>query len=210
MLISNLLQFVQSKGNFIPKTILDIGSRDLQQSIEFHSKWPEAKIYAFEPTPEQFHICNELAAGYDNIQVYQLAIGDKKGVVDFYKTLGNIGASSLLEPIDIPFSSNQDVEKISVKVDTLENWMAYANVPKADILWIDTQGTELLALKGMGSSLRDVKSLHCEASPQAYYKGHGLKIDLEQFLMDEGFALEFHPCLHPYGEGDIFAVNTRI
>lgn len=210
MLIDNFLQFVESKGNFIPKTILDIGSRDLQQSVELHSKWPEAKIYAFEPTPEQFQICNELAAEYDNIQVYQLAIGDKKGVVDFYKTLGNIGASSLLEPIDIPFSSTQDVEKISVNVDTLENWMTDAAVPKADILWMDTQGTELLALKGMGSALRDVKFLHCEASPRAYYKGHVLKSDLEQFLVDEGFELEFHPCPHPYGEGDIFAVNTRI
>ena len=43
--------------NFQPKVILDIGSRDLEQSIEFTSVYPLAEIYAFEPNPEQYKIC---------------------------------------------------------------------------------------------------------------------------------------------------------
>lgn len=210
MLIDNFLRFIESKQAIAPNVILDVGSRDLGQSIEFNSAYPKAKIYAFEPNPDQFDICKNLAKNYDNIQVYQLAIADKKGVLDFYKTLGNIGASSLLEPIDVPFASSQIVEKISVDTDTLENWLKSEKIDKVDILWMDTQGTELLALKGMADYLRSVKFIHCEASPQAYYKGHVLKSELETFLVDSGFEIEFHPCPHPYGEGDVFAINTRI
>lgn len=210
MLIKNFIDFINSKKAYAINTILDIGSRDLGQSIEFNSVYPNSKIYAFEPNPEQFQLCIELAQNYDNIYVEQLAISDKSGYLDFYKTLGNIGASSLLEPIDVPFASSQNVEKISVKSDTLENWMNQRQVPKADILWMDTQGTELLALKSMGNKLKQVKFIHCEASPAAYYKGHILKNELEQFFQDNGFTFEFHPCPHPYGEGDIFAYNTNL
>lgn len=210
MLIQNFVDFIKSKENFDPKVILDIGSRDLDQSIEFTTVYPSAKIYAFEPNPEQYAICRDKALNYPNIQVYQLAISDKKGTTDFYKTLGNIGASSMLEPLNVPFASNQLHEKITVDTDTLENWINDNAIGKVDILWMDTQGVELLALRGMGDKLKQVKYVHCEASPLAYYKGHILKNDLENFLTDNGFDFEFHPCPHPYGEGDIFAVNTRI
>ena len=74
---------------------------------------------------------------------------------------------------------------------------------------MDAQGVELLALEGMGEFLKDVKFIHCEASEKPYYKGHILKEELEKFLVDSGFEIEFHPVFHPYGEGDIFAVNKR-
>jgi len=210
MLIQNFIDFIKSKKDFNPKTILDIGSRDLDQSIEFSSIYPDAKIYAFEPNPDQFEICYKKANNYSNIQAHKLAISDKKGTLDFYKTLGNIGASSLLEPIDVPFASSQDVEKISVDSDRLDSWMNSNNIQIVDIMWMDTQGVELLALKSMGDHIKNVRFIHCEASQAAYYKDHILKNDLEEFLINCGFEIEFHPCPHPYGEGDIFAYNKNI
>lgn len=38
---------------YSPQVILDIGSRDLDQSFEFKITYPKAKIIAFEPNPEQ-------------------------------------------------------------------------------------------------------------------------------------------------------------
>jgi FkbM family methyltransferase len=210
MLISNFINFIASKEDFNPSIIFDIGSRDLDQSIEVSRVYPNAKIYAFEPNPDQYVICKQKAADYSNIEVHQLALSDQKGSVDFYKTLGNIGASSLLEPIDVPFASSQIVEKIKVDTDTLQNWMTDMQIQRADILWMDVQGVELAALKGMGNYLKTVKYLHCEASISAYYKNHILKDELETFLHSQGFHTEFHPVYHPYGEGDIFAVNSNL
>lgn len=210
MLISNFLNFINSKGSHEINCILDIGSRDLDQSIEFNSVYPNAKIYAFEPTPEQFEICKGKALNYSNIQVEQLAISDKIGYLDFYKTLGNIGASSLLEPIDVPFSSNQIVEKISVKSDTLKNWIESNKIDSVDVMWMDTQGVELAALMGMEKYLNTVKFIHCEASRDPYYKGHMLRKELETFLLDNGFEIHFHEVPHPYGEGDLFCFNRNL
>ncbi len=210
MLIGNFINYINLKGGFNPSTIFDIGSRDLDQSIEFSTVYPGAKIYAFEPNPDQYQICKYKADNYENIEVHQLAISDKKGVVDFYKTLGNIGASSLLEPIDVPFASSQEVEKIQVKTDTLKNWMEEMKIVSVDIMWMDVQGIELAALIGMGDYLKTVRYLHCEASKDPYYKNHMLKEELENFLHEQGFSMEFHSPYHPYGEGDIFATNLNL
>jgi FkbM family methyltransferase len=210
MLIQNFINYINSKGDFNPQTIFDIGSRDLDQSIEFSTIYPNAKIFAFEPNPDQYQICKEKSINYKNIEVHQLALSDKEGMVDFYKTLGNIGASSLLEPIDVPFASSQEVEKIQVKTNTLKNWIDEMKILKVDLMWMDVQGVELAALKGMGDYLKTVKHLHCEASKDPYYKNHILKDELESFLHAQGFITEFHSPYHPYGEGDIFATNSKL
>lgn len=212
MLISSFIDYIKKEiSNYSPKVILDIGSRDLDQSIEFNTTYPGSKIYAFEPNPEQFAICNEKAQAYPNIEVFNIAISDTEGTLDFYKTLGNIGASSLLEPIDVPFASSQEVQKISVQAKTLKTWIEEEKPGKIDIMWMDTQGTELAALKSMGDYLKGVKFLHCEASESPYYKGHILKTELEAFLDSMGFNIYFYPAPHhPYGEGDIIASNRAL
>jgi len=207
MLIDNFISFINSHGGINPKIILDVGSRDLDQSIEFSKTFPTSTIHAFEPNPSQFDICEKKSKTCPNVYVYQFAVGDVKGQLDFYLTLGNIGASSLLKPIDVPFASTQDCKKISVDCVRLDEWLIENNIESVDVLWMDTQGVELLALKGMGDFLKNVKFIHCEASVSPYYEGHILKTDLEEFLTQNNFKVEFIPCPHPYGEGDILAVN---
>lgn len=210
MLIDNFLNYINTNGGIDPKVILDVGSRDLDQSIEFNSVYPNAKIHAFEPNPVQFEICKQKKVPYENISVHQYALGDIEGKVEFHLTLGNIGASSLLKPIDVPFASTQEVQKIGVQCIRLESFLKNNNIDNIDILWMDTQGVELLALMGMGEYLKKVKFLHCEAATAAYYEGHILKDKLDSYLMENGFQLHFSPSFHPYGEGDIFAINTNI
>ncbi len=212
MLIDNFLNHVFNHNkDYKPNVIMDIGSRDLGQSLEFNSVFPNAKIYAFEPNPEQVKICQNLSVGHENIYVEPKAISDETGVLDFYVTHGNIGASSLLEPINIPFATTQEFTKISVPVVRLDDWMNEHNIETVDIMWMDTQGVELKALKSMGDKLKKVKFIHCEASEQAYYKGHLLKNELELFLTSMGFEINFsQPAWHPFGEGDIIAINKSI
>jgi len=211
MLIDNFIQFIKNDStNFTPKTILDVGSRDLKQSIEFSSVYPEAKIHAFEPNPEQYNICKTASENYENINVYQYAVSDVESKLNFYVTHGNVGASSLLKPIHVPFGTSQDYSCISVDCIRLDKWFTNNNIETVDILWMDTQGIELLALKGMGNFLRTVKYIHCEAATSAYYEGHILKNDLDQFLIDSGFDISFIPVSHPFGEGDVIAKNKNL
>jgi FkbM family methyltransferase len=212
MLIDKFISHIRKTDpSFEPRIILDIGSRDLDQSIEFSSVYQNSKIYAFEPNPEQFNICLNKSINYENINVEQLAISDKNGSLDFYITHGNVGASSLLEPINVPFASTQNFTKISVESKRLDDWLVQNKIDVVDIMWLDTQGIELAALKSMGDKLKKVKFIHCEASELPYYKGHLLKTDLVEFLESVGFELIFiNEAYHPFNEGDIIATNKSL
>ena len=146
MLIDNFISFINSNGGISPQIVLDVGSRDLDQSIEFSKTFPTSIIHAFEPNPTQYNICEEKSKLHPNVYVHQFAIGDRDGKLDFYLTLGNIGASSLLKPIVVPFASTQECQKISVDCVRLDNWLVKNEIKCVDILWMDTQGVELLAL----------------------------------------------------------------
>ncbi len=212
MLINKFVTHIKTVDpSFTPRVILDIGSRDLDQSIEFNAVFNGAKIIAFEPNPPQYDICLAKSQQYENIRVEQLAISNNNGVLDFYVTHGNIGASSLLKPMNVPFASTQEFTKISVPSVRLIEWLEENEVENVDIMWLDTQGVELDALKSMGDRIKQVKFIHCEAAEQAYYEGHLLKNDLVNFLEENGFELIFiNEAYHPFNEGDIIATNKNL
>lgn len=212
MIIDNFIKHMFGVDpNFSPRVILDIGSRDLGQSLEFNSVFPNAMIYAFEPNPEQFEICLQLSKKYSNIGVDKLAVGEIDGPCKFFITPGNIGASSTLEPLDVPFGTTNMYHEVSAMMIRLDTWMRLRNIEQIDVLWLDTQGIELMALRGMGEHLKKVKFIHCEAAERGYYKGHILKPELEEYLKSMDFNISFHnPAYHPYGEGDIIATNMNI
>ena len=57
-IVSNRLKYVLDIINLDnSKTILDIGSWHLNQSIEFSFIFPNSRIYAFEPVPESYQDC---------------------------------------------------------------------------------------------------------------------------------------------------------
>jgi FkbM family methyltransferase len=192
--------------NWNPKVYLDIGSRDLIQTIEVAQYHPDTKFIAFEPVPWQYQICYERSLEWDNIEVFNFAISDEEGFADFWQVNKNTGGSSLLEPIDVPYSDGT-WEKIKVRTKRLDSVLEFLGIDSVDCIWMDTQGTELKALKSLGNYLNDVLFIHTEASPNPYYKDHILKNELEYFLHSHGFSTEFipNPMGHPYGEGDVIA-----
>jgi FkbM family methyltransferase len=212
MIISNFVNHILGQNkDYSPKVILDIGSRDLGQSIELGSVFPNAKIYAFEPNPEQFKICAELAKNYPNITAIPKAVSNITGTLDFYVTHGNVGASSTLEPLDVPFGTSRDFTKITVESIILYDWLNAEGIDQVDVMWMDAQGIELSVLKSLGEKLEKVKYLHCEAAEIGYYKGHQLKAELDEYLVSMGFDLLFkNEAYHPYKEGDIIATNRNI
>lgn len=196
--------------NYSPNIILDVGSRDLGQSLEFLSVFPKAKILAFEPNPNQYTVCALNAKGHPQIEVYPYAAADKEGEMSFYVTPSNIGASSLLEPTDVPFGAFV-YDEIKVKTISLNSFLKSKNIEKVDIVWMDIQGGELLALKHFTDYLGNVDFLQCEATEQSYYKNHPLKDELVPFIESYGFDQEFYrPHNHPYGEGDLICVNKKM
>ena len=70
-------------------TILDIGSRDIRESIMFAERFPNARIFAFEPNPATQGLCEDVLFDTpddigDRITLVKKAAGEIDGKVKFY------------------------------------------------------------------------------------------------------------------------------
>lgn len=193
-------------GDSGPEVILDVGSRDLIESIQLSTAFPNARVIAFEPNPNQFNACHVTSQMHKQIEFYPYACSDVEGTVDFYVVDSNHGASSMLEPIHIP--GNWGWGKTAVQSRRIENVLKELNIAKVDVVWMDVQGHELKALQGMGSYIAGVKAMHTEAAEKPYYVGHTDKSELVTWLEQQGFTVIWEPTVgHLYDEGDLLCLR---
>lgn len=184
------------------KVIFDIGSLHCLESIEFSKKYTNAKIFVFEANPKSYETCVENSKDYPSITVVNKAVNDYDGVCKFYpmdkdKTItvwedGNQGASSLYKS-----NGNYDhIEKyvqyeIEVPCTRIDTFCKENNIDSIDIVWMDLQGAELLALQSMGDILDTVQIIHTELEMNPIYENQCLFNDVSDFLYERGFELEY-------------------
>jgi len=82
------------------------------------------------------------------------------------------------------YQEHNTVEEI-VKTKTLKHLSNKHNLSKIDLLKIDTQGSEILIMKGLGESLYDVEFIELETSLVEYNKGGCSFYDIIDFLKDD-------------------------
>jgi FkbM family methyltransferase len=192
-----LKYFPPSEKEFV---IFDIGSRDCKQSLEFLSHFPNSKIYAFECNPNTLPICKENIKDQTNkITLIEGAVTDYDGAITFYpidqaKTRttwkdGNPGASSLFKSNGAYNIEHYIQYDISVNCHRLDTVITKRNIPAVDVIWMDLQGAELLALKSLGHYLSTVKIIFTEVSHKPIYTNQVLFPELHQFLQSAGFVL---------------------
>lgn len=187
--------------------IFDVGSRDCKQSIELYHLFPNAKIYAFECNPNTLEICKNNIKNYqDRITLIEGAVCDYDGVITFYpinqeKTIttwadGNPGASSLFKSNGTYRAEYYVQDEIQTKCHRLDSVMMKYNIPKVDIIWMDLQGAELLALKGLGDYINNLKYMHTEVSFREIYSGQVMYDELNNFITSKNFKIVNH--INPY------------
>jgi len=178
--------------------IFDIGSLHCLESVEFSNRFSKAKVYAFEANKTSYEVCLENTKDIDRITVTNKCINDYDGTCKFYpinpeKTVttwfdGNRGASSM-------FKANGAVDHIEKYVQDevdmecikLESFCKENGIEKVDIIWMDLQGAELLALKGLGSILDTVQVIQTELEINPMYENQCLFNDVDAFLIEKGF-----------------------
>lgn len=196
MLIDKFIEAIKPHVDFDSvKTILDIGSRDLEQSLELQKIFPNATIHAFEPNPESYERCLNLAT--PGIKVWPLAVLDFTGETSFYAVSqkDNHGASSIFEPTEnvVGVDPVNGMEKITVPCTSIEAWVRHNSIPKIDLVWADTQGAEMPVFCGFGEHLNGVQAIATEVATGGLYYGNRMYDptqyeDLKKFLGEHGFT----------------------
>ena len=197
-----MLQVSSYLENLNIRTVLDVGSWHLKQTIEMLNAFPGCSVHAFEPEPENFNLCRQthLSLGPEQgnrVKVWRLAAGSRTGALEFYKvdaTQGdsNAGAASRYKfkpGMNGSFYNQKWIQKpVTVQEMRLDDWQQLYKIGPVDLVWIDVQGGELEAFRGADKLLDDVKIIFTEVGLTAYYDGQGLKPQIDEYLNAKGFV----------------------
>lgn len=159
-----------------PRTIMDVGANIGLFTLRAKQLWPDARIAAFEPEPDNFghlkrHVdINRLA----DVLPFNEALSEDCTSVDLYLSPRNIGGHSLYVRTD---------RSVSVKARTIASALASLG-GSCDLLKIDCEGCERAIVAGLTPALaRQIGAIIIE--PSLERKDAGAMIDR---LKDLGFA----------------------
>jgi FkbM family methyltransferase len=142
------------KGRRIPvSTVFDVGANIGEVAISFASKFPHAKIYAFEPAPENLlRLDANIAlqpAMLANLTVVREAVSDRRGEIEM--TVGADCRNTTVLDFGLERTAELSAFQIArVPTDTLENYCVRFGVDQIDFLKVDIEGGEPL----LGESVR--------------------------------------------------------
>jgi FkbM family methyltransferase len=180
-------------------TVFDIGSRDGLQAIELSKLFANASVIAVECNNATLDMCRRNIAGHSRIRLIDKAINAFTGRCPFYpidpsRTVttwadGNPGASSLfIATHDYPVETYVQ-NQTEVECTRLDDLCQQLDIDVVDLIWMDLQGAELLALQSAGSVLDRVRYIYTEVSHRPIYSGQCLFDDVDAFLSARGFRL---------------------
>jgi len=173
--------------------IIDAGASRGHISKRLLRKFPQAKVYAFEPHPMYRQVLEAYAAQEPRFCPQFAALSDCQGTAELYIT-ESAGNTSLLKPA--PALSRIDPagaavrQTVSVPLATIDQWRSQNGSLPIQVMKFDIQGYELAALKGAAQALRDsVLLIYSEVWLNPVYEGGALLGDIDAFLRPYGFWL---------------------
>lgn len=127
-------------------TILDIGANIGISSIYLGSLFPQARLFAFEPAPENVAVLERNMKGRAQVRVVPVALGERDGTLEFFASdsATNFGGFSR-------FEAGSDVgRKTAVPVRHAGRQFAELGVAQADIIKVDVEGSEWEIMNALG------------------------------------------------------------
>lgn len=177
----------------------DVGANNGSWSVNLARNNPHFKVFAFEPTPRMCDIIKSAVVNLSNYRLIEKAVSDFEGQAEF-KVAGHAdwGCSSLLDFSDKsktewPGRTDFNVtEVISVDVIRLENFIVQEGIAEVEYLHVDTQGSDLKVLMGMGDMISVVKKGEIEAATKEdiLYTGQNTQDQCIEFLTNKGFKID--------------------
>ena len=185
--------------NLVPRGVIQVGANSGQE-IQSYVDGGITHGILIEPLDEPFLILREKARHHPGFVALQALCADEDGRrFSFYVASNRGQSSSLFEPGEnlkelyphIGFESSQELSAITLDslLDSMKMNAPETDLSVFDLLCMDTQGSELLVLKGAGKTLENVNAVWTEVSQQEIYKGGVLLNELIAFMDGIGFML---------------------
>lgn len=143
-LIYNILCKRGRKGEYwlpdavAPRVIFDIGANIGIASIYLATRFPQAKIFSFEPVPSNFSLLQANVAAFPNVIPCPLALGPVDGEIDMFYSddpLNEGGYSLYRQGVDA-------TRTVRVAIKNPASFMREYAISQVDMIKIDTEGSE--------------------------------------------------------------------
>jgi FkbM family methyltransferase len=208
------------------QSILEIGSRDGRdaEKLRLLSDIDAKNVFVVEPHPFSYR---RIISNFPDFRVFEFAIFDKVGVLDFNaippppegreldeRYLGFMGTSSLLkknkatyfrianmtEEIWAASNPNTWIKVLCIDGKTL---LQLIDKPEIDLVKIDVEGATFNVLKSFGDDLRLLKALHLELEAIPVWENEITAEESHKLLTYYGFKEAYwHPQYFGNNQGD--------
>jgi FkbM family methyltransferase len=179
------------------EVVFDVGANVGQTTRRFRELFPEATIHCFEPVDECFVELTRVYGSCESVKLHKKAVADTPGQRQFFRnreaptsSLLSVSATNAIYPIDL--SASLEIETV-----TLDRFCSENGISKIDILKMDIQGGEMMALQGASGLLNGqaIDLLLTEVWFNQVYENQAYYHDISEFLFRFGY--------HPYGLYDL-------
>lgn len=174
-----------------PLVLVDVGA-----SGGLDPRWSRLtshyRAILFEPDPREFQRLKDQSA--ENLLVLQSALADSPRMLEL-----NLCVKQKLSSVYVPnfeyLKKFRKVERFDIaktvrlEADTLRNQLRLNGIPDVDFMKLDTQGSELMILKGSGEYLDAAVGVEVEVEFSDVYTGQPLFGEVDAFAREQGFEL---------------------
>ena len=173
--------------------IIDAGASNGRISERLLREFPDANVYAFEPSPLYVDVLEQYAKEEPRFHPQFLALSDREEITDLHIT-ESPGNTSLFVPaegfkeIDPDGAGIKSVEK--VQAVTIDRWAKRNAIHAVEVMKFDIQAGELKALRGAVETLKTSTLLvYTEIWFNSVYNNGAIYSQIDLFLRELGFVL---------------------
>ena len=179
----------------VVRTIFDVGANVGQTAQRYHEMFPAAEIYSFEPFEEAFRALDARFRGVPQVRPRRFAVAEIAGARRLFVNRDNV-TNSLLPNREgaeelVGGGMMQADGAVDVPTVTIDEFCSSEQVSGIDILKLDIQGSELMALQGARGALarHAVSVIYSEVWFAEAYQSQADFPELVTFLRAFGYHL---------------------
>jgi FkbM family methyltransferase len=207
------IRHLASAWKYPIETLFDVGANIGQTARKFLKEFPQARIFSFEPHPSTFAKLMANVGANTRLRGVNVALGAEAGEVqmmEFEDSRINCLASNA--PVLARF--HKEGSRIPVKGMTLDTFCEESDVGSIDILKIDTEGFDLMVLRGADRMLRErrIKFIYVEYNDLHPSDGvfGGALVPMDLLLRPYGFRYIASYNDYITLEGEMFSVSNAL
>lgn len=193
-----------------PRAIVDGGANVGQTARALRKLFPAAKIVSFEPVSRCYESLKTVAQEVGAVAI-RAALSDRDGIARI-----NLTASPECNSL-LGYEEGNPCDRFTWEVGTeqvetvrLDSWVEQSElgIDAIDVIKLDLQGAELMALRGAQGVLERARVVIAEVSHVPLYAGSPLLPDIDAFMTSSGFArAAIYPSDQPHHWGEAMYVK---